>query len=135
VWLLRRLCRSRYRYHNAHAGFFALQAIARTGFDQSLGRNPEVISGRLYKPQAAPVSDVDGPHPTARGPLGIDVDVPRGRVTVAASAARVGLGERGVLPAAARSRSRCATAGAMNVRTTTWIIGRHWNSCSRRRCR
>ncbi|HVX38994.1 MAG TPA: GH116 family glycosyl hydrolase, partial [Gemmatimonadaceae bacterium] len=39
-----------YRYHNAAAGEFALDAVARTGFDESLGRNPEVISGRLYKP-------------------------------------------------------------------------------------
>jgi glycogen debranching enzyme len=77
-----------YQYHNAAAGFFALQAIARTGFDQSLGRNPEVISGRLYKPL-----DTAVPHqffatsmvltPLLRGLLGIDVDVPRGRVTLA----------------------------------------------------
>jgi hypothetical protein len=79
---------AQYRYHNAHAGFFALQAIAHTGFDQSLGRNPEVISGRLYKPL-----DTAVPHqffatsmvltPLLRGLLGIDVDVPRGRVTLA----------------------------------------------------
>jgi glycogen debranching enzyme len=79
---------AQYRYHNAPAGFFALQAIARTGFDQSLGRNPEVISGRLYKPL-----DTAVPHqffatsmvltPLLRGLLGIDVDVPRGRVTLA----------------------------------------------------
>jgi hypothetical protein len=79
---------AQYRYHNAHAGFFALQAIARTGFDQSLGRNPEVISGRLYKPL-----DTAVPHqffatsmvltPLLRGLLGIDIDVPRGRVTLA----------------------------------------------------
>jgi hypothetical protein len=79
---------AQYRYHNAQAGFFALQAIARTGFDQSLGRNPEVISGRLYKPL-----DTAVPHqffatsmvltPLLRGLLGIDVDVPRGRVTLA----------------------------------------------------
>jgi hypothetical protein len=79
---------AQYRYHNAPAGFFALQAIARTGFDQSLGRNPEVISGRLYKPL-----DTAVPHqffatsmvltPLLRGLLGVDVDVPRGRVTLA----------------------------------------------------
>ena len=79
---------AQYRYHNAQAGLFALQAIARTGFDQSLGRNPEVISGRLYKPL-----DTAVPHqffatsmvltPLLRGLLGIDVDVPRGRVTLA----------------------------------------------------
>ncbi|HEX5073966.1 MAG TPA: GH116 family glycosyl hydrolase [Gemmatimonadaceae bacterium] len=79
---------AQYRYHNAHAGLFALQAIAHTGFDQSLGRNPEVISGRLYKPL-----DTAVPHqffatsmvltPLLRGLLGIDVNVPRGRVTLA----------------------------------------------------
>jgi mannosylglycerate hydrolase MGH1-like protein len=79
---------AQYQYHNATAGLFALQAIARTGFDQSLGRNPEVISGRLYKPL-----DTAVPHqffatsmvltPLIRGLLGIDVDVPRGRVTIA----------------------------------------------------
>ena len=41
---------AQYQYHNAAAGWFALQAIARTGFDQALGRNPELFSGRLYKP-------------------------------------------------------------------------------------
>ena len=79
---------AQYRYHNATAGYFALQAIARTGFDQSRGRNPEVISGRLYKPL-----DTAVPHqffatsmvltPLLRGLLGIDVDAPRGRVTFA----------------------------------------------------
>ena len=79
---------AQYRYHNATAGFFALQAIARTGFDQSHGRNPEVISGRLYKPL-----DTAVPHqffatsmvltPLIRGLLGLDVDVPARRVTLA----------------------------------------------------
>src|SRR5262249_38695427 len=79
---------AQYRYHNAPAGFFALNAIAHTGFDQSLGRNPEVISGRLYKPL-----DTAVPHqffatsmvltPLIRGLLGIDVDAPRGRITLA----------------------------------------------------
>ncbi len=77
-----------YRYHNAPAGLFALQAIARTGFDQALGRNPEVISGRLYKPL-----DTSVPQqffatsmvltPLIRGLLGIDVDAPAHRVTLA----------------------------------------------------
>jgi glycogen debranching enzyme len=77
-----------YRYHNAAAGWFALQAIARTGFDQALGRNPEVISGRLYKPL-----DTSVPQqffatsmvltPLMRGLLGIDVDAPARRVTIA----------------------------------------------------
>lgn len=79
---------AQYRYHNAHAGRFALDAIARTGFDEALGRNPEVISGRVYKPL-----DTAVPHqffatsmvltPLVRGLLGIEIDAPAGRVTVA----------------------------------------------------
>ena len=79
---------AQYRYHNAHAGRFALEAIARTGFDAALGRNPEVISGRLYKPL-----DTAVPHqffatsmvitPLVRGLLGLDVDAPAGKVTIA----------------------------------------------------
>ncbi len=79
---------AQYRYHNAHAGRLALDAIARTGFDEALGRNPEVISGRLYKPL-----DTAVPHqffatsmvltPLVRGLLGIEVDAPAGRVRVA----------------------------------------------------
>ncbi len=79
---------AQYRYHNAHAGRFALDAIARTGFDESLGRNPEVISGRVYKPL-----DTAVPHqffatsmvltPLVRGLLGIEIDAPAGRMTVA----------------------------------------------------
>ena len=78
---------AQYRYHNAPAGFFALQAIAHTGFDQARGRNPEVISGRLYKPL-----DTAVPHqffatsmvltPLIRGLLGLEVDVPAHRVTL-----------------------------------------------------
>lgn len=79
---------AQYRYHNASAGRFALEAIARTGFDEALGRNPEVISGRLYKPL-----DTAVPHqffatsmvitPLVRGLLGIDVDAPAGKLTLA----------------------------------------------------
>lgn len=77
-----------YQYHNASAGWFALQSIARTGFDQSLGRNPEVISGRLYKPLDTAVPQQFFATsmvltPLIRGLLGIDVDVPAGRVTIA----------------------------------------------------
>jgi hypothetical protein len=81
---------AQYRYHDAHAGRFALDAIARTGFDESRGRNPEVISGRVYKPL-----DTAVPHqffatsmvltPLVRGLLGLEVDAPAGRVTVAPS--------------------------------------------------
>ncbi|MGQ0647280.1 MAG: amylo-alpha-1,6-glucosidase [Gemmatimonadaceae bacterium] len=79
---------AQYRYHNAHAGRFALEAIARTGFDEALGRNPEVIAGRLYKSL-----DTAVPHqffatsmvltPLVRGLLGIEVDAPAGRITLA----------------------------------------------------
>lgn len=77
-----------YNYHNAAAGWFALQAIARTGFDQSMGRNPEVISGRLYKPLDTAVPQQFFATsmvltPLLRGLLGIDVDAPRRRVTIA----------------------------------------------------
>lgn len=77
-----------YRYHNAPAAWFALQSIARTGFDQSLGRNPEVISGRLYKPLDTAVPQQFFATsmvltPLIRGLLGIDVDVPAKRVTLA----------------------------------------------------
>ncbi|MBC7893768.1 MAG: hypothetical protein H7066_00050, partial [Cytophagaceae bacterium] len=79
---------AQYRYHNAHAGRFALEAIARTGFDEAHGRNPEVISGRVYKPL-----DTSVPHqffatsmvitPLVRGLLGLEVDAPAGRLTIA----------------------------------------------------
>ncbi|MFN2399811.1 MAG: hypothetical protein ABR543_14420, partial [Gemmatimonadaceae bacterium] len=79
---------AQYRYHNAHAGKFALDAIARTGFDESRGRNPEVISGRVYKPLDSSV-----PHqffatsmvltPLLRGLLGLDVDAPARMMTFA----------------------------------------------------
>ena len=77
-----------YAYHNAPAGRFALDAIARTGFDQSRGRNPEVISGRLYKPLDTAVPQQFFATsmvltPLLRGLLGIDVDAPAGRVTIA----------------------------------------------------
>lgn len=77
-----------YRYHNAPAGKFALDAIARTGFDDARGRNPEVISGRLYHPL-----DTSVPQqffatsmvltPLLRGLMGLELDVPAGRLTLA----------------------------------------------------
>jgi hypothetical protein len=77
-----------YQYHNAGAGLLALRAIARTGFDHSLGRNPEVISGRLYKPLDTAVPQQFFATsmvltPLIRGLLGIDVDAPRRRVVIA----------------------------------------------------
>jgi glycogen debranching enzyme len=79
---------AQYRYHNAHAGKFALDAIARTGFDESRGRNPEVISGRLYKPLDTAVPQQFFATsmvltPLIRGLLGLDVDAPARRVTIA----------------------------------------------------
>lgn len=78
---------AQYRYHNAHAGKFALDAIARTGFVESRGRNPELFSGRLNKPL-----DTAVPHqffatsmvltPLIRGLLGIDADAAAGTLTV-----------------------------------------------------
>lgn len=76
-----------YRYHNAPAGKFALDAIARTTFDESRGRNPEVISGRLYKaldpavPQQFFATSMVL-TPLIRGLLGIDVDAPAHRLTL-----------------------------------------------------
>ena len=77
-----------YRYHNAPAGLLALHAIARTGFDHSRGRNPEVLSGRLYKPLDTAVPQQFFATsmvltPLLRGLLGIDVDAPRRHVTIA----------------------------------------------------
>jgi glycogen debranching enzyme len=68
--------------------WFALQAIARTGFDQALGRNPELFSGRLYKPLDTAVPQQFFAtsmvlSPLIRGLLGIDVDAPARRVTIA----------------------------------------------------
>ncbi len=79
---------AQYRYHNAHAGRFALNGIVGTSFDESLGRNHEVISGRLYRPL-----DTSVPHqffatsmvltPLMRGLLGVEVDAPRNTITIA----------------------------------------------------
>ena len=79
---------AQYRYHNAPAGKFALDAIARTTFDESRGRNPEVISGRLYKPLDTAVPQQFFATsmvltPLIRGLLGIEVDAPARRLTVA----------------------------------------------------
>jgi hypothetical protein len=79
---------AQYRYHNAPAGWFALQAIARTGFDHALGRNPELFSGRLHKPLDTAVPQQFFATsmvltPLLRGLLGIDIDVPARRVRIA----------------------------------------------------
>lgn len=79
---------AQYRYHNAAAGKFALDAIVRTTFDEARGRNPEVISGRLYKPLDTAVPQQFFATsmvltPLIRGLLGIDVDAPESRLTLA----------------------------------------------------
>src|SRR5689334_284414 len=79
---------AQYRYHNAPAGKFALDAIARTTFDEARGRNPEVISGRLYKPLDTAVPQQFFATsmvltPLIRGLLGIDVDAPAHTLTIA----------------------------------------------------
>jgi glycogen debranching enzyme len=79
---------AQYRYHNPIAGKFALDAIARTGFDEARGRNPEVISGRLYKPLDTAVPQQFFATsmvltPLIRGLLGLDIDAPAHRVAIA----------------------------------------------------
>jgi glycogen debranching enzyme len=76
-----------YRYHNAAAGKFALDAIVRTTFDESRGRNPEVLSGRLYKPLDTAVPQQFFATsmvltPLIRGLFGIEVDAPIRRLTI-----------------------------------------------------
>jgi galactose mutarotase-like enzyme/glycogen debranching enzyme len=79
---------AQYRYHNAAAGQFALEAIARTGFDEARGRNPEVLSGRFYKPLDTAVPQQFFATsmvltPLLRGLLGIDADASARRLTLA----------------------------------------------------
>ncbi|MEQ1693122.1 MAG: GH116 family glycosyl hydrolase, partial [Gemmatimonas sp.] len=79
---------AQYQYHNAAAGKFALDAIARTTFDHALGRNPELMSGRLYKPLDTAVPQQFFATsmvltPLIRGMLGIEVDAPRRRIRIA----------------------------------------------------
>ena len=79
---------AQYRYGNPGAGYFALSAIARTTFDESRGRNPEVISGRVYKPLDTAVPQQFFATsmvvtPLVRGLLGIEVDAVNGRLTLA----------------------------------------------------
>ncbi|MHB1311355.1 MAG: amylo-alpha-1,6-glucosidase [Gemmatimonadaceae bacterium] len=79
---------AQFRYGNPHAGWQALRAIASTTFDESRGRNPEVISGRVYKPLDTAVPQQFFATsmiitPLVRGLFGIDADAPSGRLTVA----------------------------------------------------
>jgi len=78
---------AQYRYHNAAAGKFALDAIARTTFDEARGRNPEVFSGRLYRSLDTAVPQQFFATsmvltPLIRGLLGIAVDAPAHRLTL-----------------------------------------------------
>ena len=89
---------AQFRYGNPNAGWQALRATAQTTFDEARGRNPEVISGRVYKPL-----DTAVPHqffatsmiltPLLRGMMGLEVDAPAGTLLVAPW---VPLGEEGV---------------------------------------
>ncbi len=79
---------AQFRYGNPHAGWQALRAIANTTFDESRGRNPEVISGRVYKPLDTAVPQQFFATsmiltPLLRGMMGIEVDAPAGTLTVA----------------------------------------------------
>ncbi|HEY7568242.1 MAG TPA: GH116 family glycosyl hydrolase [Gemmatimonadaceae bacterium] len=82
---------AQYRYNNPSAGYFALSAIARTTFDESRGRNAEVISGRLYKPLDTAVPQQFFATsmvvtPLVRGLLGLEVDAVNSRLKLAPQA-------------------------------------------------
>ncbi|HEX7018424.1 MAG TPA: GH116 family glycosyl hydrolase [Gemmatimonadaceae bacterium] len=79
---------AQYKYHDPVPAKFALDAIARTTFDEARGRNPEVISGRLYKPLDTAVPQQFFATsmiitPLIRGLLGIDVDAPAHKLVLA----------------------------------------------------
>jgi glycogen debranching enzyme len=89
---------AQYRYGNPNAGWQLLRAIASTTFDEARGRNPEVISGRVYKPLDTAVPQQFFATsmiltPLLRGMMGLEVDAPAGTLTVAPW---VPLGEEGV---------------------------------------
>jgi glycogen debranching enzyme len=89
---------AQFRYGNSNAGWQALRATAQTMFDESRGRNPEVISGRVYKPLDTAVPQQFFATsmiltPLLRGMMGLEVDAPAGTLTVAPW---VPLGEEGV---------------------------------------
>ncbi len=89
---------AQFRYGNPNAGWQALRATAQTTFDESRGRNPEVISGRVYKPLDTAVPQQFFATsmiltPLLRGMMGLEVDAPAGTLTVAPW---VPLGEEGV---------------------------------------
>ncbi len=79
---------AQFRYGNPQAGWQALRAIAGTTFDEARGRNPEVISGRVYKPLDTAVPQQFFATsmiltPLLRGLMGLEVDAPAGTLTIA----------------------------------------------------
>ena len=73
-----------FRYGNPQACWQALRAITTTTFDETRGRNREVIRRRVYKPldtavpqQLCATSMIL--TPLLRGMMGIEVDAPAGR--------------------------------------------------------
>lgn len=89
---------AQFRYGNPNAGWQALRATVQTTFDESRGRNPEVISGRVYKPLDTAVPQQFFATsmiltPLLRGMMGLEVDAPAGTLLVAPW---VPLGEEGV---------------------------------------
>ena len=79
---------AQFRYGNPNAGWQALRATAQTTFDEARGRNPEVISGRVYKPLDTAVPQQFFATsmiltPLLRGMMGLEVDAPAGTLMVA----------------------------------------------------
>jgi glycogen debranching enzyme len=77
-----------YRYHRSEDGLHLIRAIAGTTFDFALGRNPELMSGAYYRPLDTAVPQQFFAtsmlvSPVVRGLLGIDVNAPARRVTLA----------------------------------------------------
>jgi hypothetical protein len=77
-----------YRYHRGWAGHELIRAVARTTFDFSRGRQPELMSGAFYQLLDTSVPDQFFASsmlvgPLARGLLGLDADAAGCRLTVA----------------------------------------------------
>ncbi len=82
------LALAQFRYANPYAGREQLEAVWRTGSLWGLGRNPEVFSGAAYEPLETAVpqqffATSMALTPFVRGALGIEVDAPKGVVTIA----------------------------------------------------
>ena len=77
-----------YRYHNPYAGRAQLEAVGRSFDVWGLGRNPEVFSGATFEPLETAVPQQFFATsmfltPLLRGAFGLDVDAPRGALTIA----------------------------------------------------